>query len=31
MRYRNMKYAVKLLESEWDLGKKRMAYQDDYI
>lgn len=31
MRYRNMKYAVKLLESEWDLGKKSMAYQDDYI
>lgn len=22
MRYRDMKYAVKLLESEWDLGKK---------
>ena len=31
MRYRNMKYAVKLLGSECGLCKKRMAYQDDYI
>ena len=22
MRYKDMKYAVKLLEAEWDLGKK---------